>query len=199
MSSFKISAFGTSSSYVPGVIDSSKNTTKSSDEIIITTNKTVIKYIESHSYYSIGVPHTITVEVNLPTDFDATLYTGRVYMIKLEFNIFYAELGADPIKEHDIINPQITDNFTRQFITDTTWKFRIEPYDLFPIPIPVPGITGLMYKEFIDEVKNKLVYEFHLAKDTYFIIDNVLRLSSVYPSQQQPDNLKILYSKTVTP
>ena len=163
--------------------------------INITNKKNIINYIDSHAYFSGDEKRTLKIEVDLPTKFDKKKFTGRVYMINLEFNIYYAILGENFEKEHDIEDSKIF-KFCQQFILDTTWKYMIEPYDVNSPTIckTIPELFNLTYKEYIDETNDKLIYEFFLEPNRYFVIDNELRLSSIFPKQQNSDGLKIIYT-----
>jgi len=57
----------------------------------------------------------------------------------------------------------------------------------------IPELFNIEYKEYIDETANQLINEFYLDPQWYFIIENQIQLSSIYPSQQRPDNLSITY------
>jgi len=168
---------------------------KYSQNCYITNGKNIINYLDNKAFSTKDSKRTMKVEVYLPSYFDPQEYKGRVYMINLEFNIFYAKIGVNPDKQSDIEDSRIT-KFTQQFVFDTTWKYRIEPYDVkAPVIIKViPELFFLEYKEYIDEKQNKLIYEFYLDSKKYIVIDNVLTLTSIYPLQQAADNLKIIYS-----
>jgi len=113
-------------------------------------------------------------------------------MKNLEFNLFYAKIGQNSDKESDIEHSKII-KFTQQFVFDTTWKYRIEPYNV-KAPLKTKVIPELFSLKYIDEKQNKIIYEFHLDSNRYIVVDNILTLSAVYPMQQSADNLKIIYS-----
>lgn len=162
---------------------------------IINNGKNIIKYVDSRAFFSGDEKKTLKIEVDLPTTFNKKEFPGRVYMINFEFNIYYAILGENFEKEHDIEDSKIS-KFCQQFVLDTTWRYMIEPYDIKAPVIckNIPELFNLMYKEYIDEKNDKLIYEFFLEPNRYLVIDNELKLSSVFPSQQSSDGVKINYS-----
>lgn len=168
---------------------------KNSQNCYITNGKNTINYLDNKAFSTKNAKKIMKIEVDLPSYYDPELYKGRVYMINLEFNIFYAKIGQNSDKESDIEDSKIT-KFTQQFVFDSTWKYRIEPYDVkAPLKTKViPELFSLKYKEYIDEKQNKIIYEFYLDSNRYIVVDNILKLSSIYPMQQSADNLKIIYS-----
>jgi len=170
---------------------------KLSQNCTITNGKNIINYHNNQAYSTKNSKKTLKIEIDLPTQYDRNKYAGRVYMLNLEFNIFLAKIGKNYEKEHDIIDSRIY-KFTQQFVHDTTWKYSLEPYNVNSPTITkkIPELFCLTYKEFIDEKNNRLIYEFYLDANRYIIVDNFIKLTSVYPPQQNADNLKIFYSLT---
>ena len=182
---------------------------KDKQNTIITDGRNVIQFIDSAAIYTTPEKRTVRVEVDLPTLFDSNLYVGRVYTIDLEFIVFLANLDKvsdlpetveNAEKNHDIVDSKIV-NFNRSFVFDNSWKYPIEPYDINAPKkeIILPDLFNVQYSEYIDEVNDLLIYEFDLNESQYFIIENTLRLTSIYPKQQDTENLRISYDLIKTP
>ena len=168
---------------------------KYSQNCFITNGKNIINYSDNKAFSSKNSKKIMRIEIDLPTTYDKDKYAGRVYMIDLEFNIFLAKIGINYEEDSNIEDSRIT-KFNQQFIFDTTWKYPIEPYNPNSLTITktIPDLFCLKYKEILDEINNKLIYDFYLDEKRYIVVDNFLRLTSVYPQQQNVDNLKIIYS-----
>lgn len=163
---------------------------------MITNNKNLITYVKNLSIEVDEVNKKLQVIIQLPSFYDKDKYVGRVYIVDIEFILYYAKIDKNASKNEDNIIDSKIYKFFNQFIFDSTWKSKIKPYDIKSPTIikNIPEIYNLEYTEFIDKINNKIIYEYNLKeKNIYIVFENKIEFFSVYPNMQLPENLNIEY------
>jgi hypothetical protein len=105
-------------------------------------------------------------------------------------SIFDCELKYDSLKDNDITDPKTT-QFEENFAFDTTWKYRIEPFDPAqpqPVKLTIGDNWPYSLHRTLNEKENQIIYDIPIPSNHYTIcrID-----SSVYPKKQCPNNFSI--------
>lgn len=148
-------------------------------------------FIILHESFATKKP--VQVIVRLPSSFNTEKYVGRVYSLRLSWSFFNAILRYNPSTESDITDPQ-TANLTQDFAFDTTWKYRIEPYDpTIPQPTTIeisPTFPYALQQE-LDETNNRIIYTLDTPPENYTIVRLDIELSSVYPKKQCPQGFEV--------
>jgi hypothetical protein len=154
-------------------------------------------FISLHESFAAKSPRRIILQ--LPSQFDNTEFVGRVYMIRITWSFFDCEVGFDPDKQSDVINPQ-TAELKQDFVFDTTWKYRIEPYDPLqpePVSIPISETWPYTLDQTLEETKNQIIYDIDIPKNHYTVCRMDVELSSVYPKVQSPCNFYITVTRLI--
>lgn len=149
-------------------------------------------FIILHESFATKKP--VQVIVQLASSFDPEKYVGRVYLLRLSWTFFNAFLRKNPLKDNDITNPQ-TANLVQDFVFDSTWKYKIEPYDpTVPQPTIIEISPSFPYtlQQQLDETNNRILYTLMIPPENYSVIRLDLELSSVYPKKQCPGELAVL-------
>jgi len=158
------------------------------ESIILTPHD---NFIWLHESFASKKP--LIVILQLPSYYDSNLYKGRVYQLQISWSFFDCELLYDPVKQNDITNPQTAQLF-QNFVFDSTWKYKIEPFDpTAPQPHSIIISPTFTYQllQTIDGEQNRIIYEIPLPTNYYIIVRMDIELSSVYPNVQKPDNLSV--------
>ena len=134
---------------------------------------------------------TIVNELIYPENFDNRKYVGRVFMSEVKFNIFWHAI--DPANTPGIFF------FEERYLYDTTWKFRIEPYELNNTTkdIMINDQKVGEYKILINNPDNKIQHVFDFFKqdkNQYIVLTTEVKLLPIYPFLNNMNDIQITYS-----